>query len=78
MPREEQGKSYHVWAKTGTGAQAVRAGALPIGNESRGLFFFDLSGLPEVSSLDQVSFFVTEESTSEPAEPGPMVVLSHF
>ena len=78
LPREEQGKSYHVWAKTGAGAQAVRAGALPIGNESRGLFFFDLSSLPEVSSLDQVSFFVTEESTSEPAKPGPMVVLSHF
>ncbi len=78
LPLEQEGKSYHVWARTGSGSQAVRAGALPIGNESRGLFFFDLSSLPKASSLDQVSFFVTEESSSDPAKPGPMVVLSHF
>lgn len=78
LPREQAGKSYHVWAKTRDGTRTVRAGALPIGSESRGLFFFDLSGLPNVKSLDEVTFFVTEESTDEPEKPGPMVVLSQY
>ncbi len=78
LPQEQRGKSYHVWAKTKEGGQVVRAGSLPIGNESRGLFFFDLSSLPKVKSLDQVTFFVTEEATEDPEKPGPMVVLSQL
>lgn len=76
LPAETAGKSYHVWAKTPAGARAVRAGALPIGDESRGLFFFDVSSLPELKSLDQVSFFVTEESVEAPVQPQGLVVLS--
>lgn len=78
MPSEQAGKSYHVWAKTDGGSHVVRAGALPIGDESEGLFFIDLSTLPTSISLDQVSFFVTEESIDEPERPTGMVVLSDF
>lgn len=78
MPRESVGKSYHVWAKTGRNSEVVRAGALPIGDESRGLFFFDLSSLPTGTNVDNVSFFVTEESSEDPLTPSSMVVLSDF
>lgn len=76
LPREAPDKSYHVWAKTKPSAQPVRAGTLPIGDESRGLFFFDLSSLPAGTSLDSLSFFVTEEESETPVSPSQMVVLS--
>lgn len=78
MPKEPRGKSYHVWARTDDGSKVIRAGALPIGDESRGLFFFDLSSLSEnIDSLEGVNFFVTEESTEDPKKPNrEMVVLS--
>lgn len=76
LPREAPDMSYHVWAKTSPTATPVRAGTLPIGEESRGLFFFDLSGLPNDASLDSLSFFVTEEKSESPNHPSQMVVLS--
>ncbi len=76
LPREAPNKSYHVWAKTDASATPVRAGTLPIGDQSRGLFFFDLSSLPAGASLDSLSFFVTEEDSEDPAVPSQMVVLS--
>lgn len=76
LPREAPNKSYHVWAKTDPAASPVRAGTLPIGDESRGLFFFDLSSLPAGTSLDTLSFFVTEEESENPVSPSQMVVLS--
>lgn len=76
LPREAPNKSYHVWAKTKPTAAPVRAGTLPIGDESRGLFFFDLSTLPAGASLDSLSFFVTEEESENPVSPSGMVVLS--
>ncbi|MDQ8184699.1 anti-sigma factor [Pelagicoccus sp. SDUM812002] len=76
LPREAPNKSYHVWAKTDPSAAPVRAGTLPIGEESRGLFFFDLSTLPKGASLDSLSFFVTEEESEDPTAPSQMVVLS--
>lgn len=76
LPREAPNKSYHVWAKTAPSARPVRAGTLPIGDESRGLFYFDLSSLPAGASLDSLSFFVTEEESEDPISPSQMVVLS--
>ncbi len=76
LPREAPNKSYHVWAKTDPDARPVRAGTLPIGDQSRGLFYFDLSGLPAGASLDSLSFFVTEEDSEDPVSPSQMVVLS--
>lgn len=76
LPIEAPNKSYHVWAKTEPTASPVRAGTLPIGDESRGLFFFDLSSLPDGASLDSLSFFVTEEESENPVSPSQMVVLS--
>lgn len=76
LPREAPDTSYHVWAKTSPTATPVRAGTLPIGEESRGLFFFDLSGLPSDASLDSLSFFVTEEESESPNQPSKMIVLS--
>ncbi|EDY81640.1 hypothetical protein VDG1235_1258 [Verrucomicrobiia bacterium DG1235] len=76
MPREAPNKSYHVWAKTSETAKPVRAGTLPIGEESRGLFFFDLTSLPQDASKDSLSFFVTEEDSETPLSPSEVVVLS--
>lgn len=76
LPREAPNKSYHVWAKTDPAALPVRAGTLPIGEESRGLFYFDLSNLPPDASLDSLSFFVTEEESEDPVTPSQLVVLS--
>lgn len=78
LPAEVDGKSYHVWAKTKKGQPPVKAGSLPIGEDSRGLFFFDLSSVPEVASLDRINFFVTEERTENPTGPTGMVVLSNY
>ncbi|MDQ8204262.1 anti-sigma factor [Pelagicoccus sp. SDUM812003] len=78
MPNETAGKSYHVWAKTSPESKPIRAGALPIGDESRGLFFFDLSSLPKDVDVGNLSFFVTEEESDDPAKPSQMIVLSDF
>ncbi len=78
MPRETSGKSYHVWAKSGRGAEPLRAGALPIGDQSRGLFFFDLSGMPDMESVDSASFFVTEEDARDPERPSDRILLSEL
>lgn len=75
LPRETPNKSYHVWASFADGSPPVRAGTLPIGDESRGLFFFDLSNLPKGADLEQLSFFVTEEANDDPVSPSEMVVL---
>ena len=76
MPKESEGKSYHVWAKTGRGSRPIQAGALPIGDESRGLFFFELSDLPAGTKPGALSFFVTEEESDDPQQPSQVVLLS--
>jgi len=76
LPSEALEKSYHVWARVRDGIPPVRAGTLPVGEESRGLFFFDLSGLPAGADLQALSFFVTEEESDEPIRPSEVVVLS--
>lgn len=76
LPREAPDKSFHVWAETSPGAAPLRAGTLPIGEESRGLFYFDLSNLPAGSNLDSIRFFVTEEESDAPLRPSRVVVLS--
>lgn len=76
MPREAPDRSYHVWAKTAGLDEPVRAGTLPIGDQSRGLFFFDLTHLPADADEDSLSFFVTEEVSPSPAQPSQIVVLS--
>lgn len=76
LPREAPNRSYHVWAKTAGLDAPVRAGTLPIGDQSRGLFFFDLTHLPESADRDSLSFFVTEEESASPLKPSSVVVLS--
>ncbi|MBK1879487.1 anti-sigma factor domain-containing protein [Pelagicoccus mobilis] len=76
LPREAPEKTYHVWAKTKGLDAPIRAGTLPIGDQSRGLFFFDLTHMPEGTSNDSLSFFVTEEESAAPQRPSPIVVLS--
>jgi len=76
LPREAPDRSYHVWAKTDGLDAPVRAGTLPIGDQSRGLFFFDLTHLPKEASEESMSFFVTEEVSASPLSPSKTVVLS--
>lgn len=76
LPRDAPNKSFHVWAKTAGLDAPVRAGTLPIGDQSRGLFFFDLAHLPESASEESLSFFVTEEESESPTRPSQFVVLS--
>lgn len=75
LPREAPDKSYHVWAQLNENEPPIRAGSLPIGDESRGLFFFDLANLPEGANYDTLSFFVTEEAAELPSTPSSMIVL---
>ncbi|MBC2607240.1 anti-sigma factor domain-containing protein [Pelagicoccus albus] len=75
LPKEAPDRSYHVWARTSESETPVRAGTLPIGEESRGLFFFDLTQLPQGANVDSLSFFVTEEKEESPSSPSKMVVL---
>lgn len=76
LPKESLGKSYHIWARTSKGARSIQQGVLPIGDESRGLFFLELSDLPEGVTPESLSFFVTEEESDNPEQPSQMVVLS--
>lgn len=76
LPREAPDRSYHVWAKTAGLEEPLRAGTLPIGDQSRGLFFFDLTHLPVDADEDSLSFFVTEEVNPSPSRPSQIVVLS--
>jgi|GEM_PF-589906 len=76
MPEKRVGKFYNVWARSESGGNAVWAGSLPMGDASRGLFFFDLSSSEEVVPLDDaVSFFITEDHTDRPDAPQGPVVL---
>lgn len=76
LPDSQEGKGFHVWAKTAN-SEPVRAGMLRSGEDSRGLFFFDLSEGEGAGQLDgAISFFVTEESEERPSEPSDLVVLS--
>jgi len=65
-----------VWARMQGQDTPLRAGTLPIGNESRGLFFFDLTRLPADLADQSFSFFVTEESVMDPQIPSQIIVLS--
>lgn len=75
LPREAPNKSYHVWAQLDDDEPPVSAGTLPIGDESRGLFFFDLANLPKDADHESLSFFVTEEVAESPTSPSSMIVL---
>lgn len=76
MPEARVGKFYNVWARSGSDGRAVWAGSLPMGDASRGLFFFDLSKNEEIAPIDNaVSFFVTEDRTDRPDAPQGPVVL---
>ena len=76
MPESRVGKFYNVWARSGADGSAVWAGSLPMGDASRGLFFFDLSNNEEIAPLgNAVSFFVTEDRTDRPDMPQGPVVL---
>lgn len=78
LPPEKRGKAFHVWAKAQAGERPMRAGLLRGGENSRGLFFFDLSQSGEVDEFASgvVSFFVTEETEELPESPSDQIVLS--
>jgi len=51
MPESQVGKFYNVWARNASGGDAIWAGRLPMGDASRGLFYFDLSRNEELSLI---------------------------
>ncbi len=76
LPEEHGGMTYHVWAKSEGSDKSVRAGTLPIGAASDGLFFFDLSENQEIDFTNSnITFFVTEEAAKSPDSPKGRVVL---
>ncbi|MEM9158739.1 MAG: anti-sigma factor [Verrucomicrobiota bacterium] len=77
LPERESGRSYHVWARSEGSEEAIRAGSLPVGKSSFGMFYFDISSKEGIDATDEtLSFFVTEETTAEPERPEGRVVLS--
>lgn len=76
LPEEHSGKTYHVWARSEGSDKSVRAGTIPIGGASDGLFFFDLSENKEIDFTNSsISFFVTEETANSPKTPEGRIVL---
>lgn len=76
LPDGTRERGYHVWAKTAN-SEAIRAGVLRSGDDSRGLFFFDLAEGEGSNKLDgSISFFVTEEVEERPEHPSDTIILS--
>ena len=67
LPRAKPNRSYHIWARRGPEETPVWAGTIPVGESDGGLFFFDLTdSAVEVIQAQNLSFFITEESTLTP------------
>lgn len=77
LPPAKPNRSYHIWARHGPEETPVWAGTIPIGESDGGLFFFDLTdSAVEVIQAQNLSFFITEESTLTPDRPKGRVVLT--
>ncbi len=77
LPEIQPNRSYHIWARRGTNEPPVWAGSIPVGEANSGLFFFDLTNSdPDLIRAQNLSFFVTQESSSTPDRPEGRVVLT--
>ena len=77
LPEIQPTRSYHIWARRGTNEPPVWAGSIPVGQTNTGLFFFDLTDSdPDLIRAQNLSFFVTQESSSTPDKPEGRVVLT--
>lgn len=77
LPPAQPNRSYHIWARHGPEGTPVWAGTIPIGESDSGLFFFDLTDSTiELIQAQNLSFFITEESTLTPEQPKGRVVLT--
>jgi len=77
LPEIQPNRSYHIWARRGTNEPSVWAGSIPVGEANSGLFFFDLTNSdPDLIRAQNLSFFVTQESSSTPDRPEGRVVLT--
>ena len=75
LPKTQPNRSYHIWARSGPNESPVWAGSIPVGEANGGLFFFDLTD-SDLIRAQNLSFFVTQESSSTPDEPEGRVVLT--
>ena len=75
LPKTQPNRPYHIWARSGPNESPVWAGSIPVGEANGGLFFFDLTD-SDLIRAQNLSFFVTQESSSTPDEPEGRVVLT--
>lgn len=77
LPAAKPNRSYHIWARHGSAESPVWAGTIPVGESDGGLFFFDLThSAIELIQAQNLSFFITEESSLTPDQPKGRVVLT--
>jgi len=77
LPDAQPNRSYHIWAHRGAGEPPVWAGTIPVGESDGGLFFFDMAqSAIELIQAQNLSFFITEESSLTPDRPEGRVVLT--
>ena len=77
LPEIQPNRSFHIWARRGPNQPPVWAGSIPVGERDSGLFFFDLTDSdPDLIRAQNLSFFVTQESSATPSKPEGRVVLT--
>jgi anti-sigma-K factor RskA len=77
LPEMKPNRSSHIWANGGHGEAPVWAGIIPVGESNGGMFFFDLTdSAADLIQSQNLSFFITEESSSLPQKPTGRVVLT--
>ncbi|MEZ5274814.1 MAG: hypothetical protein R3F07_00375 [Opitutaceae bacterium] len=77
LPEMKPNRSYHIWANGQPGEAPVWAGIIPVGESDGGMFFFDLTdSAADLIQSQNLSFFITEESSTTPRSPTGRVVLT--
>ena len=77
LPEMKPNRSYHIWANGRPGEAPVWAGIIPVGESDGGMFFFDLTNsAADLIQSQNLSFFITEESSTTPQSPTGRVVLT--
>ena len=71
LPKQKEGKNYFLWLKDPQADVLECAGIIPMQDRTQGLYFFELDDNSPISS-SRVTFFVTEETASEPKLTKPV------
>ena len=71
LPQPVAGKHYYLWVKDPFSNRLECAGLIPLQDANHGLYSFALPQDSEITS-DQVFFFITEESSADPAATRPL------